>query len=50
MITFNSDEAAGTLGLMATLSFGLTESVDNGVSPTFFKTFLTKLASARIKE
>ena len=50
MITFNSDEAAGTLGLMAKLSFGLTESVDNGVSPTFFKTFLKKLSSARIKE
>ena len=44
MISFNSQEGATSLGPMVNLSFGLAESVDNGVSPSLFKTFVTKFA------
>ena len=48
MISFNSNEGAGSVGIMANMSlFGLMQSVDNGVSKQFFKTFLTKYAHAR---
>ena len=42
------DEGAGALGIMANLSYiGLMQSVDNGISKAFFKTFLAKYAQAR---
>ena len=47
MISFNSHEAGGTLGLIAKRSFGMMESLDNGVNPSFFKRFLSELAHAR---
>ena len=47
MISFNSQEGATFLGDMVNNSFGLMESVDNGVSQALFKTFLTKIAHAR---
>ena len=48
MISFNSNEGAGAMSIMANMSlFGLMQSVDNGVSKHFFKTFLTKYAQAR---
>lgn len=48
MISFNSNEGAGALGIMANLSYiGLMQSVDNGISKAFFKTFLAKYAQAR---
>ena len=47
MIVFNSQEGGSTLGFMANMSFGMAESVDNGVSPSFFKEFLSKFAHAR---
>ena len=46
IITFTSHEGASFLGDMVNNSFGLMESVDNGVSPTLFKSFLTKFAQA----
>ena len=46
MISFNSNEAGIILGPMAN-SLKLMESVDNGVSSSFFNTFLTRLAHAR---
>ena len=47
MISFNSQEAGGDLGFIANSSFAMAESVDDGVSPSFFEEFLTKLAHAR---
>ncbi|KAL9966487.1 hypothetical protein ACROYT_G024569 [Oculina patagonica] len=47
MISFNSQEGGQALGWMANLSFGMAASVDNGVSPSFFKEFVTKLAHGR---
>jgi len=47
MISFNSQEGGTTLGFMANSSFGMAESVDDGVSPSFFEEFLTKLVRAR---
>jgi len=48
MISFNSQEGASSLAVMAkSAAFGLTETVDNGVSPSFLKTFLKKLARVR---
>ena len=44
MISFNSQEAAGSLGVVANWSFGMAESVDNGASPSFFKKFVSKFA------
>ena len=35
------------LGFMANSSYGMAESVEDGVSPSFFEGFLTKLAHAR---
>ena len=46
MISFNSQEAAGSLGVIAKWSFGMAESVDNGASPSFFKKFVSNLAHA----
>ena len=46
MIAFNSQEGGSSLGFMANGSFGMAESVDNGVSPSFFKEFLAKFANA----
>ena len=46
MISFNSQEGATSFGPMAKSS-GLSESVDNGVSSSFFKKFVTGLAHAR---
>ncbi|KAL9966471.1 hypothetical protein ACROYT_G024553 [Oculina patagonica] len=47
MIGFNSQEGGTFLGFMANSSFGMATSVDNGVSPSVFKEFVTKLAHAR---
>ena len=47
MISFNSQEGATFLGDMVNNSFGLMESVDNGVSKALFKSFLTKFAHSR---
>ena len=48
MISFNSQEGSPTLSPLArSRAFGLNESVDDGVSPSFFKTFLKKLANVR---
>ena len=47
MISFTSQEGGGSLGLMANLSFGMAESVDNGASPSFFKKFVTSFAHSR---
>ncbi|KAJ7384142.1 hypothetical protein OS493_023470 [Desmophyllum pertusum] len=47
MISFNSQEGGTTLGYMVNSSFGMAASVNNGVSPPFFKEFVTKLAHAR---
>ena len=47
IIGFTSNEGSFTLPLMAKDTFGITENVDNGVSPNFFMTFLTKFAHAR---
>ena len=48
MISFNSQEGAASLSDYANSSFGMAASVDNGVSPSFFKEFVTKLAHGRI--
>ena len=48
MISFNSQEGGSSLGFTANVSFGMATSVDNGVSPSFFKEFVTKLAHGRI--
>ena len=47
IIGFTSNEGSFTLPLMAKGTFGMTNSPDNGVSPSFFKTFLKKVAHAR---
>ena len=47
MIVFASQEGGYFLDMMANMSFGMTQSVDNGVSPSFFKEFLTKYAHAQ---
>ena len=47
IIGFTSNEGSFTLPLMAKDTFGMTENLDNGVSPNFFMTFLTKFAHAR---
>ena len=47
MISFNSQEAGGDLGFIANSSLRMSETVDDGVSPSFFEEFLTKLAHAR---
>jgi len=44
MISFTSHEGAGAVGYMANRGFGMTESVDNGASPSFFKKFATNFA------
>ena len=47
MISFNSQEGGAFLGPYARSTFGLTENVDNGASPSFFKEFLTKFSQTR---
>ena len=49
MISFTSHEGGTILGSMVN-SFGVSESVDNGVTPSVFKTFIRKLAHARNNE
>ena len=44
IITFTSHEGSFFLGDMVNNSLGLMESVENGVSPTLFKSFLIKFA------
>ncbi|CAH3129352.1 unnamed protein product [Porites lobata] len=46
VITFTSNEGATFLGDMVNNSLGLMENVDNGVSPTLFKSFLIKKKNA----
>ena len=50
MISFNSHEGGTYLSLIASYSFGMVESVDNGVNGSYFKTFVTKLAHHRNSE
>ena len=50
MISFNSHEGGTYLSLIANYSFGMVESVDNGVNGSYFKTFVTKLAHHRNSE
>ena len=45
IITFTSHEGSAFLGDMVNNSLGLMQSVDNGVSPTLFKSFLIKFAN-----
>ena len=47
MICFNSQEGGISLGDMVNHSFGMAASVENGVSPSLFKEFLTKYSHAR---
>ena len=47
MISFTSHEMAKHLGHMVNVSFGFMKSVENGVSRSLFKSFVTKLAHAR---
>ena len=48
MISFNSNEGAGAVGIMANLSYmRLMQSVENGVSKSFFTRFLEKYAQVR---
>ena len=47
IIGFTSNDGASFLGYMVNDSFGLNESVDNGVNPTLFKASLSKFARAR---
>ncbi|KAL9966490.1 hypothetical protein ACROYT_G024572 [Oculina patagonica] len=47
MISFTSQEGSNSLGYMANNSFGMATSVEDGVSPSFFKEFLTKFAHGR---
>lgn len=48
MVSFNSNEGAGAVGIMANYSYvGLMQSVENGVSKSFFKTFVAKFAQVR---
>ena len=48
MISFTSQEGGSSLGYMANFSFGMAASVDDGVSTSFFKEFVKKLAHGRI--
>ena len=47
MIVFTSGEGGADMAFIANRSYGMVESVDNGVSPSFFGEFLTKFAYAR---
>ena len=47
IIAFTSHEGATSLVDMVNNSFGLMENLDNGVSPTLFKAFLSKLAQGQ---
>ena len=47
MIVFNGEEFGATLGMMANFSYGMAESVDNGVSPSFFMEFLTNFVDSQ---
>ena len=47
MIGFDSDNGGAFLGPYARSTFGLTENVDNGVSTSFFKKFVTKFSQTR---
>ena len=47
MITFTSNEGETFLGDIVNNSYGLMESVDNGVSSTLFKSFLIKFAQVQ---
>ena len=47
MIVFTSGEGGADMAFIANQSYGMVESVDNGVSPSFFREFLTKFAYAR---
>jgi len=47
MISFTSQEGAAFLGPYGRSSFGLTENVDDGVSPSSFKKFVTTFAHTR---
>ena len=44
IISFNSHEGASYVGEIARFTFGMTESVDSGVSLSFFNEFVTKFA------
>ena len=44
MISFNSHEGASYVGAIAGLTFGMTESVENGVNPSYFNEFVTGYA------
>ena len=46
MISFNSHEGAQFLSATVNATFGLMESVENGVGPGLFESFLTKFAHA----
>ena len=50
MISFNSQEGGSTLGDIANFSFGIMKSIENGLPPGYFKTFVAKLAHARNNE
>ena len=50
MISFMSHEGASYLEPVAKWSFGLMESVQDGVSPSFFKEFVTAFSHARNTE
>lgn len=47
MIVFNGEEFRATLGIMANFSYGMAQSVDNGVSPSFFMEFLKNFVDSR---
>ena len=50
MISFNSQEGGSILGSIANFSFGIMKSIENGLPPGYFKTFVAKLAHARNNE
>ena len=47
LLCFTSHEGSNFFRFMVNSSFGLSESVENGVKPSVFKTFIQKLARAR---
>ena len=47
IVSFNSQEGSVFLGIIAGASLEITESLVNGTSPSFFKSFLTKYSQAR---
>ena len=47
MVSFNSQEGGSSVGSLASASFEMTGSVADGVSPSFFKEFVTKFAHYR---